>query len=168
MYNSYRECPQCGEAIEGRPNKKFCNEACKGKHFRENSSALPDAGIDGPDYQRPVEPRHSNYPRVVELQRTWNEEEDDGEEIQANKERAARLHEQFQKLVREFLGVEGQLMKLRGTKDLLRQVDNLIEYYQGHPYLKASGNLVSRRLRALYSINDVLQEVKQDIDAKVL
>jgi len=40
--------------------------------------------------------------------------------------------------------------------------------YQAHPYIKLPENQVNGRLKALYGVQDVLQEVIQEIESKVL
>ena len=173
MYNEIRSCPQCGEAIEGRPNKKFCGDACKGRHFRESNS-LPFQ-MDSPTDTRvsAVSPSVSSY-HPDDTWHTQDDEDDEWEKAEAEKRRlverehTAKLHEQFCGVVRDFLEVEGKTLLARQTNRLLQKVSALTAAYQVHPHIKLPGNQVNGRLKALYGIQDILQEVIQEIESKVL
>ena len=176
MHDAYRECPQCGEAIEGRPNKIFCSNFCKGQHFRENNP--PKISEDAPVSQQPVDVDTSfaPYRKVTGLNDDWQKQEDESQEDQeeaaqrmrAAEQAATKLHERFCAFVRAFLKAEGHLLTARHTNRLLQEGDELMAAYQAHPYLRRPGSQVSSRLKELYAIHDILQDVAQDIAGKIL
>lgn len=173
MYSEDRSCPQCGEVIEGRPNKKFCSEVCKGRHFRENNS--PAFQVDSPV----ATPTHSTTPGVSSHRSAYPPQSDRDEDerwekeeaevsVLAERKHAAELHEQFCGVVRDFLEAEGKALVARQVSRFLQKVANLTTAYLTHPHIKRLGNLVSNRLKALYDVHDILQEVSQEIESKVL
>ena len=173
MKNEIRECPQCGEVIEGRPNKKFCSDTCKGRHFREGNSL--HFQIDSPTdacVSAVSSSASSYYPD--DTWQTQDDEDNEWEKAQAEKRRlverehTAKLHEQFCGVVQDFLDVEGKALLARQTNRLLREVSDLTTAYQVHPHLKLPGNQINGRLKAMYGIQDILQEVIQEIESKVL
>ena len=106
--------------------------------------------------------------------RSEREEENQWEKAQ-NKEkqlteqkRAARLHEQFCNVVRDFLEAEGKILEARHTNRLIQKAADLAADYLTHPYIKLPDNLVSARLKALYGVQDILQEVAGEIIGKMM
>lgn len=173
MHNEPRNCPQCGDVFEGRPNKIFCGKPCKGRHFRENNTLAPQIESITATTVHSVKASVSSHHPVYISQRGRDDEEQwDKEEAEerrvAELKQAAKLHEQFCGVVRDFLEAEGKALQVRPTKRLLQKVSDLTAAYQAHPHIKLPENQVNGRLKALYGIQDVLQEVIQEIESKVL
>lgn len=176
MSNRFRECLQCGDPIEGRPNKKFCSEICKGRYFRENNPEAETSTTD-PELKQSVELIMHKSP-ISEDEIDESEDELDNElteqiereeaekKARMDKLRAANLHEQFCDLVQEFLEIEGKVLTARPAARFQNAADKLTAAYREHPYLKLPENLVRNRLKALYDIHDIIQEVGQEIADK--
>ena len=117
MQTDYRECPQCGEPIEGRSNKKFCDETCKGRYFRENKSLSKSNAT--PTSQTSI--RETSHLEDDELEGDWEEREikqwlkqkDTDRRALAEQEQTRELHKQFCDLVQVFLESEGQALTAR-------------------------------------------------------
>ncbi|MCC3158652.1 hypothetical protein LJ737_15500 [Hymenobacter sp. 15J16-1T3B] len=170
-----RVCPYCGEPVEGRPNKIFCSDYCKGRHFREVGPATVSESPSNrwepnpiSDHQ-PVQPS-SPIPAAKEdyWQRTVREEQERKQKQKADAERALSesLHNQFSDVVRDFLDAEGKLISLPAIEPFLVEVQELCKAYCLHPYLKQSDNQAKRRLKELYSIEDTLLDLVQHISEK--
>ena len=173
MSNETRNCPQCGEAYEGRPNKKFCGDTCKGRHFRENNPLVfqidSPAATPVPAVNLRVSSYHPDYAWQTRRDEDNQYEKEEAEERRlAEREHAAKLHEQFCGIVRDFLEAEGKALQPRPTKRHLQKVADLTAAYLAHPFIKLPENQVNGRLRALYGMQDILQGVIQEIESKVL
>ncbi|SFQ52589.1 hypothetical protein [Hymenobacter arizonensis] len=172
MKKPIRTCPQCGELVEGRPNKKYCSEACKGLHFRENAGSECFVLMSTPD-SRDEEFAPAGYEEEQEeeeplkLETYWQKRERE-EKAQKDQRAATELHEQFCQIVKEFLAVEGRQLAEKPVSEFLDQVDELSNAYRQHPYLKQATSLAPRRLKELYNLQDTLCEVLQEIGRKSL
>lgn len=179
MSNRIRTCPQCGEPIEGRPNKKYCNETCKGQYFRENAipveSFTAKVMLHQSEEEVPIEEEdeqeeaNDDLPTIVE--NTWqrlNREAETKRKVQEHQQTATELHEQFCQIVKEFLTAEGQQLAGKNVSEFLDRLDELTDLYRQHPYLKQANSSAQRRLNELYSIQDTLQEITQGIARKAL
>lgn len=185
MPTHYRECPQCGEAIEGRPNKKFCNDTCKGRYFRDNNLAATetDTNPHALALKYPVDDVSLAYDEELAAAEYSEDQEEEDESSHQNRilkrlaaeekkrkelAEATELHQTFCSVVDELLEAEGRSLTARNTDMLIRTTKSAIETYQKHPCLKSAESLSSRRLKALYTLYDVLQEVAQEIADKGL
>lgn len=168
MHNSYRKCLQCKAPIEGRPNKKFCSDLCKGQHFRENNTLKDDSR--SLVSQQAVKLSAAKYSETENSELDWDQQEEERqkqeEKVRAAEEQATRLHEQFCDLVNEFLQIEGKSLTERHVDRFLRQTERLTAIYRQHPHLKTPNTLVRNRLEELYAIHDIVQEVAQEIANK--
>ncbi|MGY2132296.1 hypothetical protein ACW9KT_08705 [Hymenobacter sp. HD11105] len=187
MHIPYRECLQCGGIIEGRPNKKFCSDTCKGRHFRDNNP--PSEADSSPSISpHPIDPNSSHYYKATESKESindlvastlkrmkWEDEERkeregaerkvkaDKEQVTKLREQATQLHQQFCDIVQEFLDAEGTVLKARPVSTFLEKLNDFISLYREHPYLKMPGNSMPSRLKELYAIQDIIGEVEQEI-----
>ena len=174
MNKPIRTCPQCGDLVEGRPNKKYCSEACKGLYFRENATSEDLALISKPDSRHeefaPIEyedEEQEEEKEPLDLETYWDKRERE-DKAQKDHRAATELHEQFCQVVKDFLAVEGQQLAEKPVSEFLGQVDELSNAYRQHPYLKQATSLVPRRLKELYNLQDTLREVLQEIGRKSL
>jgi hypothetical protein len=181
MSDSNRECPQCREPIEGRPNKKFCSDTCKGRYFRENGPSSENSNSSH-IYEQSVQSSYTSCPQAHylsgeikdQVETTYqkiyreNQERRDREEIerktQQDKVESIKLHERFCAVIREFLQAEGKQLAAKPVSIFSEQVEKLTEAYRNHPYLKLPGNLVRSRLQQLYHVHDLIQEVTEEIE----
>jgi endogenous inhibitor of DNA gyrase (YacG/DUF329 family) len=167
MNKPIRTCPQCGNLVEGRPNKKYCSEACKGLHFRENAGSEGLALIPKPDS------RYDEF-SLVEYEEEEQEQEEETywqkrareEKAQKDQRAATDLHEQFCQVMNQFLAAEGQQLAEKSVVGFLDQVDELTNAYRQHPYLKQSTGLVPQRLKELYKAQDILRDVLREIGSR--
>ena len=100
------------------------------------------------------------------------EEDDEEQEEAADKARqyqqqASNLHIQFVALVREVLESAGTTLNARRIRSLRSDAAQLSAAYAAHPYIKAPHTQTKYRLKALYAINDTLQETAEEIDNKM-
>lgn len=174
MDKPIRTCPQCGDLVEGRPNKKYCSEACKGLYFRENATSEGLALMSKPDSRHdefaPVEyedEEQEEEKESLDLETYWQKRERE-EKAQKDRRAATELHDQFCQVVKEFLAVEGRQLAEKPVSKFLDQVDELSNAYRQHPHLKQPTSLVPKRLKELYNLQDTLREVLQEIGRRNL
>ena len=167
MLNNSRKCPDCGAAVEGRPNKIFCNGVCKGCHFRNtNLDELPSEATASSALLQTLPLSQSPAPTFVP---EWDEEQEETvEKVRADQEKAAALHGRFDALVREMLESVGKTLTARRIKNLLSDAARLSTVYVAHPYIKVPHTQVGDRLEAIYDIHDILQEATDEIAGKMM
>ncbi|UOQ65717.1 hypothetical protein [Hymenobacter volaticus] len=177
MNKPIRTCPQCGNLVEGRPNKKYCSEACKGLYFRENAGSESLVLISKPDsrynefipieYEEVELEEEDQEEEPLELETYWQKRERE-EKAQKDQRTATELHEQFCQIVKEFLAAEGRQLAEKPVSEFLDQVDELSNAYRQHPYVKQAASLVPQRLKELYKLQDILRKILQKIGRKSL
>lgn len=162
MSTNLRTCPDCGAAVEGRPNKIFCNGVCKGRHFRnpsftEHASEAPESA-ELP--QTPPLYHYSTTKLAVEQDEIHDEA---AERAHADQQQASALHAQFGALVREMLEFAGVTITARRVRNLLSDAARLSAAYAAHPYRKVLHRQVRDRLKALYDMHDILREAAEGV-----
>lgn len=153
-----RTCPECGAAVEGRPNKIFCDGACKGRFFRrttpiEHPDEAPKSAVLLPA------PVSSNYyvTSGAEVPNVMPNEVSEG--VLADQRQASVLHAQFVALVRQVLDSAGRNVTGRRLRSLASDADRLSEAYERHPHRKGPHKVqLKDRLQALYDLHDFLKE----------
>ena len=166
MSNNLRKCPDCGATVEGRPNKIFCNDVCKGRHFR--STAITESTDEAPEPTRVMPSESFRQLSTTKFVEEGDEEQEEAaEKARQYQEQASTLHIQFGTLVREVLEYAGKTLTARRIRSLRGDAALLSAAYAAHPHIKASHTQVKHRLKALYAINDTLQEAADDIDNKM-
>jgi hypothetical protein len=167
--DSSKYCPECGEIVEGRRDKVFCNSSCKSKYFRRptedqdeedttTSSALlysatiknkplslPDESDEEESYwDKKIREREA---RVVE------------ERLEQAQKRAKTLHQLYCRLTEQFLLSEGQPIYSEALTTYLRELDETTQEYREHIGLAQADDIGHLRLADLYWIRDTLRDV---------
>ena len=162
MSTNSRICPDCGAAVEGRPNKIFCNGVCKGRHFR-NLASTEHTDEDPKSAELPQAPSPHYYPtnKVAVEQDEIHDEAAEG--VQADQQQASALHAQFGTLVREMLEFAGSTVNARRIRNLLSEAARLSVSYAAHPYRKLYPRQIKDRLKALYDMHDTFREAADGV-----
>ena len=166
MSRHSRKCTDCGAPVEGRPNKIFCNSVCKGRHFRSTTYTEPmNEDIESRGIMQPEPFRQLSATKFME--EDDEEQEEAADKARQYQQQASNLHIQFVALVREVLESAGTTLNARRLRSLLSDAARLSAAYATHPYIKASHTQVKPRLKALYAINDIFQEMAEEIGNKM-
>ena len=106
-----RECLNCGDPIEGRADKQFCNSACKARYNREqHETALATVSLVRPATSLPLTQRQTD---PIEP----NEDDEENDSLEAyeqeqlevrNRQKAQQLHNLHTRIVGQFLKQEGE------------------------------------------------------------
>lgn len=159
-----RKCPNCGEAVEGRPNKIYCDNVCKGHHNRSINAELNSESISSSGPTEPTPMHH--YPANNLMTRRDEHQEEAEEKANTDQQHASTLHMSFCTLVREVQQLAGKTLPARRIKRLLNDVDSLSTAYIAHPYLKTPHSQDKHRLKALYAMHDTLHDAMEEIADK--
>ena len=163
MSTNLRTCPDCGAAVEGRPNKIFCNGVCKGRYFRSTNS--PEHTSED---LKPVE-----LPQIAPLRHVaithWAVEPDEvtdeaTEDADTDQQQARALHAQFGALLRELFDLAGRPLTGMRIRNLASDADRLSVAYASHPHRKGPNRRqIKDRLNALHDVNDFLKEEAEGV-----
>lgn len=157
MSTNSRTCPDCGAAVEGRPNKIFCNGVCKGRHFRNLASTEhTDEAPESAESPQTLPLHHYSTTKFAVEQDEVHDEA--AERAHADQQLASALHAQFGTLVRAMLDFAGLRVTGQRVRGLLSDAARLSIAYAAHPYRKGTHRQVRDRLKALYEMHDALQE----------
>lgn len=180
MSSSTNICLQCGEAFEGRANKKFCSEAHKNQYHYDNREVpRPEPAAIVPLMSRVVTSPKSNSmfssPRRVylrkedpelqadELEEDWLARQEAEEEAEAEEkkqaEKAMALHKQYSALIVKCLKVDGMELDEDDLETWIDLFDEVSEAYREHPALRQPLNQTHRRLEDLYWLRDKFRDL---------
>ena len=161
-----RICPNCGEAVEGRPNKIYCDKVCKGQHNRSINAEDNSESISSSESLERA-PMHHYPANNLIIMRDEHQEEAE-EKARTDQQLANTLHLRFCAFVRETLESAGKTLTARRIKNLLNDAARLSTAYAAHPYIKVPHTQVGDRLKALYDMHDTLQEAADEIANKMM
>ena len=176
-------CLHCGEAFEGRANKKFCSEAHKNQYHYENRevpqsepatvvplmsrvvlSPKPNSMFPSP---RRVYLREENPElQADELEEDWlalqEAEEEAQEEAKKQAEKARTLHKQYSALIVKCLKVDCTELDEDNLETWIEQFDEVSEAYREHPALRQPLNQTHKRLEDLYWLRDKFRDLMDE------
>ena len=180
MPSSTNVCLQCGEAFNGRPNKKFCSESHKNQyHYDNREAARPAPAVAPPivpirvapisiakptsSIYRPVPLREAApKPDAYEPEQNWLARQDEDEEAEEQAEQARDLHQRYSKIVVECLKANGAEQDEDDLETWLDKFDEVSEAYRAHPALRQPPNQVHERLEDLYWLRDKFQSLQDE------
>ena len=169
MRNTNRNCIQCEGPIEGRANKKFCSNACRAQHFRDNPTEMADTTTQ---VKLPILHKSTLQPNLpfigkASLMSLADEEDDDTEDdyvrrARERKEKEAieagiKLDVRYKKMINECLKADGTYFNDDDDDELqtwLDEIDELIANYHCHPGLHLSSSYTHQCLEDLYWMRD--------------
>lgn len=158
MSTNSRTCPECGAAVEGRPNKMFCDGACKGRFFRRTTSVEHEDESPESAELLPI-PASRNYCVANGVARPDVVLNEVDERVLADQQQASALHAQFVALVRQVLDSAGRNSTGQRLRSLANDANRLSEAYERHPHRKGPHKeQLKERLQALYDLHDFLKE----------
>lgn len=176
MPSSTNICLHCGEAFEGRPNKKFCSETHKNQYHYDNREASGREPYTAPPVashkiQIPIaKPTFAPPQRVYSQQDEpevdayesdddWLAQEEENEEAEERAEKAKALHKLYSTLIVKCLKANGAEQDENDLEAWIDKFDEVAEEYRAHPALRQPQNQVHRRLDDLYWCRDKFQSL---------
>lgn len=180
MPSSTNVCLQCGEAFEGRANKKFCSEAHKNQyHYDNREVARPTPVQAPPTLPLRVAPAPVAKPKLSIIQRAplrdeapelyayepeddWLARQEEDEEAQERAEQAKVLHKLYSKLIVKCLKANGAEQDEDDLETWIDEFDEVTETYRAHPALRLPPNRVHDRLDDLYWLRDKFQSLQDE------
>lgn len=168
-----RECPQCGEPVEGRANKIFCSAACRAQNFRDTQdetangnqamkpnevAVLPSVQNWAPEQAAPAP--DGNHAAVL----NWLAENQRSETIRQENMKLQRiaavcesLHSKYSSAITGCLKAEGSMLDKWALENRIGELEQLSTVYRTHPKLRQSGSRNSERLDDIYWLYDTLR-----------
>ena len=158
--DSLKYCPECGETVEGRRDKTFCNSSCKSRYFRRSNEDQEDTTLS-PTKSKLLSICDESDEEEDEWGRKIRERETRAveERLQQAKKRAQILHQLYCKLAEQFLLSEGQPIYSGSLNTYLKELDDATQQYREHVGLVQADDIRHQRLADLYWIRDTLQDV---------
>lgn len=169
-------CAYCGEPVQGRADKRYCDNICKSRDFREREKAhttvvinnVPptvEASTSQPLHHSPqrdaaVDERTSDTPAkpVRPIEKSLQQQVDESFAVHHERYHCNNLHRDYSTTIRTFLEGLGQPLSLARLESMKRHADQLVENYRTHPGIKRGEELFLRRLDDLYLVQDALGE----------
>ncbi|WP_022822077.1 hypothetical protein [Hymenobacter norwichensis] len=173
MRNINQNCIQCEEPMQGRANKKFCSNACRAQHFRDNpiETAAVITQVQPSTFRNPPVQYASppiEHARVMPLAEEEDDDEDDADDrirakiaqkrkAEEDVELSKKLDGRYSKLVDECLKADGTNFNDDDDDELqawLDEIDDLIVDYRSHPGIDLSAGYARERLDDLHWLRD--------------
>ena len=180
MSSSINVCLQCGEAFEGRANKKFCSEAHKNQYHYDNREAVRPIPVMAPltasirVASAPIAkpklsitqraPLREEAPELYAYQpdEDWLARQEEEEEAEERAEQAKVLHKSYSTLIVKCLKANGTEQEEDDLETWIDEFDEVSEAYRAHPALRQPPNLVHERLEDLYWLRDKFQSLQDE------
>ena len=180
MSSSINVCLQCGEAFEGRANKKFCSEAHKNQYHYDNREAVRPIPVIAPStasirvasapIAKPklsITQRASLREEAPELyayqpDEDWLVRQEEEEEAEERAEQAKALHKLYSVVIVNCLKANGAEQDEDDLEAWIDKFDEVSEAYRAHPALRQPTNQVHERLEDLYWLRDKFQSLQDE------